>query len=291
MNKMNRRDWNKLALAGLAGLMLPGCTTSGSSAKGKGGVIIGVQSYSFRDRTLDEAIVAMQQVGLKSVELWQGHLEPKGVNREGMKEWRQNQSVAACAAAKEKFAKAGITIQAFNYSFRENFSEEELESGFKMAQALGTNTITCSSTVKVMPRVDVYARKYKTYVGMHNHDHFEDPNEFASPDSFARGMQGASEYIKINLDIGHFTAANFDAVAYIKENHQRIVCLHIKDRKRNHGANLPFGEGETPIREVLTLLKTEKYPFPANIEYEYKGADTVAEVKKCVDYCRNILAG
>jgi hypothetical protein len=41
---------------------------------------------------------------------------------------------------------------------------------------------------------------------------------------------------------------------------------------------------------VLQLLKQKKYDIPANIEYEYKGEDTVAEVRKCFEYCRAALA-
>ena len=68
------------------------------------------------------------------------------------------------------------------------------------------------------------------------------------------------------------------------------MTLHIKDRKKNQGANVVFGEGDTPIKPVLQLLKTKKWKIPANIEYEYKGADTVAEMKKCADYCKKAAA-
>jgi sugar phosphate isomerase/epimerase len=95
--------------------------------------------------------------------------------------------------------------------------------------------------------------------------------------------------IAINLDIGHFTAANFDPVAYLDKEYANIVTLHIKDRKRDQGDNLPFGEGDTKIKEVLQLLREKKYPIPANIEYEYKGQDTVAEVRKCFEYCKSAL--
>ena len=81
-----------------------------------------------------------------------------------------------------------------------------------------------------------------------------------------------SQYFKVNLDIGHFTAANYDAVAYIREHHAKITNLHLKDRKKNQGDNVPWGQGDTPIREVLQLLKRERWPIPADIEYEYRGA-------------------
>ena len=100
-----------------------------------------------------------------------------------------------------------------------------------------------------------------------------------------------SKQFAINLDIGHFTAANFDALDYMKKNHDKIVVLHIKDRKKNGGANTPWGEGDTPIKEVLQLLKQEKWPIRAMVEYEYRGAsDSVTEVKKCVAYAKAALA-
>jgi len=251
------------------------------------GVVLGVQSYSFRDRGLDEAIAAMKQVGLNSCELWQGHLEPKKVTREVMRNWRETTPLSEFQSVRSKFEKAGIRIHAYNISFKDDFSDAEIERGFEAAKALGTSIITASANTKVVERVVPAAVRHRVVVGMHNHSRFE-PSEFATPEDFTRAMN-MSPQIAVNLDIGHFTAANFDAVAFLREHHARIVTLHIKDRKRNDGPNMPLGEGDTPIGTVLRMLRDQKWPIPANIEYEYKGGDSAEEVRRCLDYCRRAL--
>jgi sugar phosphate isomerase/epimerase len=100
-----------------------------------------------------------------------------------------------------------------------------------------------------------------------------------------------SPFFKVNLDIGHFTAANLNAVEYIQKHHRQITYLHLKDRRRNEGPNAPWGQGDTPVKEVLQLIKKEHYPIPAVIEYEYMiDRSAVDEVKKCMDFIRQALA-
>ncbi len=289
MRDLTRREWNQLALSGVAAAAMPSMLLAQKPNSKVNGVQIGVQSYSFRERPLDEALKAMVDIGLSSCELWQGHVEPRGLKREDLRAWRLAVSLDELKAIRTKFDRAGVDLYAYNYSFRDDFSDEEIARGFEMAKALGVKVLTASAQVATAKRVDPFAKRFKMRVGMHNHSNIR-PNEFATAEDFAMAMEGASEYIAINLDIGHFTAANFDAVDYLKKNHARIVTLHIKDRKRDQGANVPFGEGDTPIKAVLETLRQNRWQIPANIEYEYKGADTVVEVKKCLDYCKAALA-
>jgi len=282
---LSRRDFHRLAVAAL-----PASLAAGKPNSKIHGVQLGAQSYSFRDRSLDEAIKGMVEVGLSECELWQGHIEPKKAGgREAIREWRLTTPMDVFKEVRKKFTDAGIQLFAYNYSFRDDLTDAEIERGCEMAHSLGVTRITASSTVPCARRIDPFAAKHKVYVGMHGHDSTK-PGEFASPQSFEDAMAGSSKYIAINLDIGHFTAAGFDAVAYLKKQHEHIVTLHIKDRKKDHGANLPFGEGDTPIKEVLLTLKEHRWSIPANIEYEYKGADMVAEMKKCYEYCKAALA-
>ncbi|MCC6393451.1 MAG: sugar phosphate isomerase/epimerase [Bryobacterales bacterium] len=274
--------------------LIPGAVTAAEAAQSSRvqGVKIGVQSYSFRDRPLDDAILGMQEVGLTFCELWQGHVEPTGIHnrmrRDELRMWRKTVSIDHFREVRTKFRKAGIELVAYNYSFREDFDDDEIERGFEFAKALGVKCITASSNVSTAKRIDKYAKRARIRVGMHNHSRVLD-NEFATPESFAKAREGNSPYIAINLDIGHFTAAGLDPVEFIERNHEAIVALHLKDRKKDQGENVPFVEGDTKIREVLHLLRDRKYPIPANIEYEYKGVETVSEVKKCYEYCRTSL--
>lgn len=310
MTKQTRRQWSKLALGALVGAAV---TVSAAAQTGKRrkinsrvrGVQLGAQTYSFRDRTLDELLAAMAEIGIGSCELWAEHVEPKELvhaaswreknmdarkaARERLRHWRLTAPLSEFSSVRQKFARAGVELYAYNYSMHDDFTDEEIERGFVMARALGAKVLTSSSQVTTAKRIDKFARRYRMRVGMHNHSNIANQNEFATPDSFARALQGASPYMAINLDIGHFTAANFDAVEFLRQHHARIVTLHIKDRKREQGPNVPFGEGDSPIKQTLTLLRDNKWPIPANIEYEYDGSDTIVEVKRCLDYCKQAL--
>jgi sugar phosphate isomerase/epimerase len=251
-------------------------------------VVIGAHSYSFRDRSLDAAIQGCLDAGLSYCELWSGHIEPRKIPPEEMRKWRLSVSMDEFKKVRKKFDEAGIELSAYNYSFRGDFTDKEIARGFEMAKALGVKALTASSNISTAGRIDPHAAKAKIPVGMHNHARIR-PDEFARPEDFEEAMRANSRYIAVNLDIGHFVAAGYDPVDYIEKHHDRIVTLHVEDRKKNQGAVVPFGEGDTPIREVLQLLKTKKYPIPAMIEYEYRGADTVAEVKKCFEFCKRAL--
>jgi sugar phosphate isomerase/epimerase len=280
--KITRRQFNQAAVA----TFIVGGAGVDARQKYKG-VAFGTQSYSFRDRSIDAMIEGMRQIGLTNCELWQGHIEPPKVSRDEMRKWRETVSLDEFRKIKEKFDKGGIAITAYNISFKDDFSDAEIERGFEMAKALGTAVITASSNTAVVARVAPVAARHKIPVAMHNHSRIA-PNEFATPDDFTKAMS-AGRFIATNLDIGHFTAANFDAVQFLQQHHDRILSLHIKDRKRNDGPAVPFGEGDTPIGPVLRLVRDRSWAIPANIEYEYKGGDTVQEVKRCLEFCRRQL--
>ena len=96
-----------------------------------------------------------------------------------------------------------------------------------------------------------FVEKYKIRPSFHTHAEVEDPNEIASVESLQKLLNMSKDF-RVCLDIGHFTAGNNDAVAYLREHHDRITHIHVKDRKRNEGPNVEWGTGDTPIKECLT---------------------------------------
>jgi len=300
---LTRREFGALTLSSLA---LP----SVLRAQTVSGVRLGVQTYSFRELTrppggdlVDPIIAAMKECGLTECELWAPQIEPPSPfgrgrptpeqaqqAREAAKTWRLETPIDHFRAIQKKFEGAGMTIYAFNYSPNNSFTDAEIDRGFEMAKALGAEIITASATIEAARRIAPFAATHQMPVAMHNHSNVTDPNEFATLESLATALT-LSPMFRINLDIGHFTAANYDAVAYIREHHARITNLHLKDRKKEQGPNTAWGTGDTPIRQVLQLLKQERWPIRAYIEYEHNGeAGPVDEVKKCFAFAKSALA-
>jgi sugar phosphate isomerase/epimerase len=304
--KYTRRDVAKLALASIPAVRALAAPNSRIN-----GVQIGVITYSFRPlEDIDQLVRMISQIGISEVELMSNAVEvfagapgagfgarggtpqEQAARAENLRKWRLSTPMDRFKPVRQKFDSAGIDLALLCFNMRDGNSDEEIDYAFRMAQTLGVRAITTSTTVSMSKRIAAVADRYKMLVGYHGHDQTGDPNEFATLESYGKAFE-YSKYNGVNLDIGHFTASNYDAVAFIKEHHARITNLHLKDRKRDHGSNVPWGMGDTPLKDVLRLLKAEKYSFPGNIELEYPipaGSDAPTEVAKCLKYCEQALA-
>ncbi len=293
----SRREAGRALLAALPALKALGAARMHSKFAG---VQIGAITYSFGSMKLDDVIRAFVDIGLDEMELMSetaeaaAGLPPGGgaARSQEILQWRKSVSMDRFKEIRDKANRAGIQIAILCFNMNESVTDDEMDYAFLLANALGARAISTSTKVTVAKRVAPFAEKYKMPIGFHGHDNNTDPNETGSLESYEKVLS-FGKYNAVNLDIGHFTACNYDAVAFIKEHHARITNLHLKDRKSDHGPNTPWGQGDTPIKPVLQLLKQEKYGIPANIEMEYAippGSDRVAEVKKCLAYCKQALA-
>ena len=269
--KFTRRDFGKLAAAGIPlatiALKSPSLFAAEKPDSKTAGVQLGAQTYSFRDLTgVDPVIAALVTVGLSSCELFAPHVEIASATynsggasrgsssgaapsaRENLRQWRLNAPMSYFEGVRKKFTDAGIEIYAYNYSFAADFTDDEIDRGFAMTKALGGKFITSSSTLTVAQRVAPFADKHQFRVAWHGHSS-QDPNEVASTESFVTAL-GMSKYFWANLDIGHYVAWGGDPVAFIKDHHARISNLHLKDLQKERRPQ--HGLGRKAIRPSAT---------------------------------------
>lgn len=282
---MSRRSFLGSVAAAGAAAVVPGCCSvcAGKGTGSKfGGVQIGVITYSYRSMADKSAEAVLQHVlnsGISSIELMGDVVEKyAGASMEKVAELRKMYADAG----------VGIHIVKFGNIGDKNVTDEKIEYYFNVAKALGAGAITREISEEAAQRVGPMADKHGVKVAFHNHTQI-------NATTYDGPILSYGKNLAINLDIGHYTAANEDsAVAIIEKYRSRIYSLHLKDRKNkaNGGANMPFGQGNTPVIEALQYLKKNKLPIYTDIELEYPvpaDSDAVKEVAKCVQYCKQAL--
>jgi sugar phosphate isomerase/epimerase len=312
---LTRRHFGLLTVGGVATVALRIPRLAAAIDSTINGVKIGAITYCFRSIPrpaegdyMDTLVELYKQTNIGLCELESVRVEPPLgaagggrmpvpvtpeylANRQKIRDWRMAVPMSRFSEIRAKFANAGISLFSYVVTFVDDHTDEEIERTFEAAKALGVGVIGTNQTQTSMAwRLKPFAEKHNIVLGWHNHSTVADIREVASLDSFAR-LFGVSKQFKANLDIGHFVGGNNDPLAFIREHHDRITHLHLKDRKRDNGQNLPWGQGDTPVAAVLQLMKREKYTFPAVIEYEYMSQESpVSEMQKCLQFIRSATA-
>ncbi len=209
-------------------------------------------------------------------------------------DWRSSVSMDKFAEIKKMYNKAGVHIYAFKpNALGPNNTDAEVEYALRAAKALGARSVTVElpADPAQSKRLGDLAAKHNIYVGYHAHTQ--------ATDTAWDIALSQSPFNSMNLDCGHYIAAGGNntketLLALIQVKHDRITTLHIKDRKTkaNGGANMTWGHGDTPIKEILALLKEKKYDIPASIELEYDipdGSDAVKETRNCLEFAKKAL--
>ncbi len=294
-----RRELGKIALALPAASLIPFQSKPNSKING---VQIGLNvPYSFGNNVMpaDETLRNCVQLGVSAVELRSQPIEaamgvPVDLLRkasqkadvEALKQPRLSASMDKAEGLRRQWEDAGVRIEIVKYDGIYNMSDEVLDYAFNLAHAVGARAISCEISADGTRRVGEFADKHKLMVGYHGHAE-------TAPEHWEAAFKQA-RHNGANVDIGHFVAGNnASPVPFITEYHDRITHVHVKDRKKNKGPNVPFGEGDTPIKEVLQLLRDKKWDIQATIEFEYPvppGSDRMAEIAKSVQYCKTALA-
>jgi len=289
---LSRRTFIGGAAALAASSMMPRRAPAASDAKPNSkfcGVQIGVITYSYRSLpgSAEDLLKYITKCGISSVELMGGPAEQFAKATAG--ESGGKPSMDGFKALRKMYNDAGVNIHIVKFGNIGNpkMPDEQIEYYFQVAKALGARGITREISDDAAKRLGPMADKHEIMIGFHNHTQL-------TPTTYDGDILSHGKYLGINLDIGHYVAGtNQCPIALIEKHCDRILSLHLKDRKKDNGPNMPFGEGDTPVAAVLQYMKKNKLTFPADIELEYKipqDSDAVKEVTKCVQFCKQALA-
>ena len=320
---LTRRDFGKAVLVSLpiaSAALAQGRKKVARYASRFGGVRIGSQTYSYRalrdtsqpwsaagaDQLMQRVADSFVENQIDLAEFWIAMVEPAGgpgrgptdpVAREALRKWRLSRPLDVFERARRTFTDAGIEIYSCMFNFADDLTDDEIEFAFDAAKTLGTKIISANCTRASIKRAAGFADRHKVYVSAHAENAPFDRNSdgMAYEKNLVEAL-GHSSFIKITLDTGHFTAFGGDSVKFVREHHDRIANLHLKDRlrkaeDRNDQNTTEWGKGDAPLVQVLQLMKNGRYSFPACIEYEYSGkGSAVEEVQKCLNYAKAALA-
>jgi sugar phosphate isomerase/epimerase len=203
-----------------------------------------------------------------------------------LEQWRLAASMAPVRSLRQRFENAGVLVEIVKVDNIFDMPDAVIDYQFELARNLGARAISTELDEEGSRRLGQFADKHQMMVGYHGH-------AAASVADFERIFSYAA-HNGANLDIGHFVAGqNTSPLPFLHQHHARITHIHVKDRKRDNGPNTPFGQGDTPIVEVLQAIRDNGWNIQATIEYEYPlpaGSDRRTELQRCVDYCRAALA-
>lgn len=220
-------------------------------------------------------------------------MEARRKQAEALRAWRLAAPMAKYKEFRKMYEDAGVKIYCFKLPPTMEMPDAEYDYIWNVAGTLGADHITMELPTQdeLLARVAEFAAKRRLAIAFHTHGQ-------GGASGFDKVL-AASKYTMLNFDVGHYYGVNGDSpVPLVEKYAARIASLHLKDRKApdasgQGGPNMPWGEGGTPLKEILQLMKAKRYKFPATIEYEYQtpeGSGVLTEVKKCVEFCRRALA-
>ena len=158
---------------------------------------------------------------------------------------------------------------------------------------MGAKGVTAELSIDAAKRCAPFAEKYDMFYCMHNHMQYSTPEWAAGPEP----VLSISPNIMLNFDFGHyFGSTGKNPCDFIEKYHDRIFSMHTKDKTGPNAAkpneNQVWGQGQTPLDDVLKLVQA-KYPqIFCDCELEYQVApwsNSIKEVGTCMNYARRVL--
>ena len=302
-----RRQISKLALAGLP------LAAAAKVASKIHGVEIGVAAYSYntlpREGLLDVILHSMTDSQLGDCLLYapatepvdladkarprvrgRGPVDPAAL--EALRQWHLKVPLSFYTAIRKRFADAGLDFATYEPSFVWPVQDEDIDKACQVTKALGAKYLAEAFTKSVAKRVAPISDKYGIKVAFQGRPFFvTDPDAMKKPADFEEAFSYSKNFGS-SIDTGDATAGGWDVLKFIEDTHDRVFSLNLKDRTKA-GVSVPWGQGDSRLKEILQLIRNKKYPGRCYIDCDYataEGGSRLADIQRCYDFAKNALA-
>lgn len=232
-------------------LLAMGAAASAAAVRRAGGPYrIGIETYCFHDVDLAATLRHTAGLGLRRLELHDGHLPPGA-------------APAQLAAARNALAAAGI--EAEGVYIHDAFTESEAVARpiFEFARAMRFRYITGGPRRESLPLLDRLVPEFGVHIAIHNHG----PGARYETLEDVTSVLEAHPHITACIDIGHFARSRVDPVRAIRTIGRRAVAVHVKDVDER-GENVAVGDGTIDVSGVFGALADVRFDGLLVLEYE-----------------------
>jgi sugar phosphate isomerase/epimerase len=212
---------------------------------------------------------------------------------EALHQWHLTVPLDYYSGIRKKFTDAGLQINSYDASLGANTSDEDLNRACEATKTLGAHFMMVAVPKSVAKRLAPIAEKHGIKVGLQGRPNMNstDPDAMAKPADYEEAL-GYSKNFGTSIDVGDATGGGWDAIQFIRDTHDRVFALNLKDRTKA-GVSMPWGQGDSHIKEILQMIRDQKYPVLCYIDCDFataEGGSRVDDVKRCFEFAKQALA-
>jgi sugar phosphate isomerase/epimerase len=242
---------------------------------------LGVQAWTFRDRTCFEAIDTAARLGLKYIELYPGQALSPAARTIQVGPDMGGENIVLL---RQKLREAGVRVVSFGVV---GLSKDEAATRkvFEFARELELENLSAEPEPDALDLVARLADEFGVNIAIHNHPQ---PSRYWNPDVVLDAAKGRTKRIGSCSDTGHWTRSGLVPVECLKKLEGRVHELHFKDLSdfgKPEAIDVPWGTGKSEARAILAELQRQGFKGLIDVEYETgTGQELEANVAKCIAF-------
>jgi sugar phosphate isomerase/epimerase len=264
----------------LAGVLAARSGRAGEPADDFAGLRVGVQSYTFREFPVEQALKQTHDLGLSWIELYPKHAPARST------ESQRKALLKLCREYKVMPVAFGV------YKFTKD--HEANRKVFDYGKVMGMTVFTADPDPDSFDSLERLVKEYQIAIAIHPHGPVGKPpklHRWYRAEKIMEAVKDRDPLIGACLDTGHLIRAatlgeQLDPVQQIQVMGQRNHAIHLKDNDNARDVNVILGQGVLDVPGVLKALKNAGFKGCVAIEYEANPNNPAGDVRACLDVIR-----